>query len=160
MKMASSTPCWSRARGFLFAAYQMHSMLLHTGPAPHSLARKSLFSIWVDGVVLSPHTQALRSRRLVVVPSASRLQRFHNASGWSSVAHWSWFVGSWVGWSEILGRVCVIVNNVTIIQCFQCGWNERTKTKRPLSQYSNHYTYIRYNFFKSFIRNYYYIKKN
>jgi hypothetical protein len=59
-------------------------------PALRSLARKILFSIWVDGVVLLPPRQVLRPRRGSIC-----LQRFHSTSGWSSVAHWSLLVGSW-----------------------------------------------------------------
>jgi hypothetical protein len=72
-------------------------MLTLTWPAllSLSLSRKTLFGIWVDGVALLPPHQVLRPRR-----GSSCLQRFHSASGWSSVVHWSCLVDRWSGLSE------------------------------------------------------------
>ena len=81
-------------RSYPLSHYASYSMLTLTWSSLLSLARKSLFSIWVDGVVLLPPHQVLRPRR-----GSSCLQRFHSASGWSSVVHWSCLVDRWSGLS-------------------------------------------------------------
>ena len=81
-------------RSYPLSHYASYSMLTLTWSSLLSLARKSLFSIWVDGVVLLPPHQVLRPRR-----GSSCLQRFHSASGWSYVVHWSCLVDRWSGLS-------------------------------------------------------------
>ena len=85
----------SRFRSYPLSHYADYSMLTLTWSSLLSLARKVLFSIWVDGVVLLPLHQVLLPRR-----GSSCLQRVHNASGWSSAVHWSCLVGRWSGLSE------------------------------------------------------------
>ena len=82
-------------RSYPLSHYADYSMLTLTWSSLLSLARKVLFSIWFDGVVLLPLHQVLRPRR-----GSSCLQRVHSASGWSSVVHWSCLVGRWSGLSE------------------------------------------------------------
>ena len=63
-------------RSYSLSHYTNYSMLTLTWSSQLSLARKVLFSIWVDGVVLLPLHQVLRPRR-----GSSCLQRVHSASG-------------------------------------------------------------------------------
>jgi hypothetical protein len=113
VEMASSTPWWSRARSCSFAAHQLlgsfhhpllsaPSILLSTMHSILTLACLSLISLLSRGKVclayrlmVSCCSFHVRSSAPVAAPAASRLQRFHSASGWSSVFHWCCLVGRW-----------------------------------------------------------------